>query len=72
MDFVFDIWPTVAEMARETGYRYQTVNSWKARKSIPVHAFPVIVEAAARRGTKVSMDRLVSARARDHERREAS
>lgn len=56
---IIDLWPSIAELARDIGEPYETVRQWRLRDSIPVRAFTRIVRAAARRDLNVSTDDLI-------------
>lgn len=60
MDDVFSIWPTLAEMARDLGAPYPTVQSWHRRGGIPIRRFPDVVAAARKRGSDLTMEGLVA------------
>lgn len=49
MEDIFEVWDTVADMAREISVPYQTVAKWHQRKRIPPEAWHGIIEAAARK-----------------------
>jgi hypothetical protein len=56
------LWPSLAEVARELTVPYDTVISWKRRKSVPYEYWPALVASAARfeiRG--ITMERLADA-----------
>ena len=56
---VIDLWPSIAELARDIGEPYETVRQWRLRDSIPLRAFTRVVRAAARRDFNVSTDDLI-------------
>lgn len=62
MQHVFEIWPTMAEMAKDLQKPYQTVASWKARNSIPADYDLDVVDAAQNRGFNLSLESLARAR----------
>ena len=67
MDEIFDIWPTMAAMARDLGYPYPTVASWRTR-GIPAARDADIIEAARARGVEVTFEQLHAARREMRER----
>lgn len=56
---VIDLWPSIAELARDIGEPYETVRQWRLRDSVPVRAFVKITRAAARRDFNVTNDDLL-------------
>lgn len=52
------IWPTAAEMARDLGIPYATVNSWLYRGEIPPRRWAQVVRAAKARGFDLTLDQL--------------
>lgn len=55
MDKILEIWPSLAEFARDLSLPYTTVASWRAR-GIPARRARQISEAAARRGETLSVE----------------
>lgn len=66
MDEVFTIWPTTADMARDIGVNPITARHWRRRKSIPAWYDAAIVDAAKRRGAKLTFEDLARARSSVH------
>jgi Bacteriophage CI repressor helix-turn-helix domain len=64
MKRIFNIWPTVAEMARELDKPYQTVASWKSRGSIPGEFDTDIVRCAKVRGVDLTFEQIALERAK--------
>lgn len=64
MDGIFDLWPSMAELARDLGEKEVTVRAWKRRGSIPANRHVAVVEAADRRGLGLSFEALARACAR--------
>lgn len=53
-------WPSLSEFAADIGVNYDTAKAMRRRDSIAPAHWPVIVEAAKRRGIRgVSLERLV-------------
>ena len=46
---IFQIWPSLAEMARDIGKEYQTVAKWAQRNRIPPESWDRVIKAASRR-----------------------
>lgn len=67
MDHIFDLWPTVADMAREIGENPTTVRSWRLRGSIPAKYDLVIIERAKMRGREITFEQMARARAAQHQ-----
>lgn len=63
MERIFDIWPTLKEMASDLGKPYPTVAAWRARKSIPAKYDAQIIHHAKKRGSDVSFEMLALERA---------
>lgn len=49
---VIDLWPQIADLARDLDEPYETVNQWKKRDSVPAWAHSRVVRAAHTRGFK--------------------
>ena len=62
METISHIWPSWKELSRDLGLPYTTVFSWKSRKSIPAGYDLDLIEAAARRGARLTLDELAQAR----------
>lgn len=62
MEHIAHIWPTLADLASDLGKPYPTVAAWKQRGRIPSdYDFPLI-EAAKRRGYRLTLEQLATAR----------
>lgn len=57
MEKLKHIWPTVADLARDLGLPYPTVQSWD-RRGIPPRRYPAIVRAAKARDHALTLDDL--------------
>ena len=55
---VFDYWPSLAEMASDLGYPYQTVASWK-RRGIPAARALEVRDAIIRRVSRLSVEEVL-------------
>lgn len=62
MKHIFDIWPTLSDLAADLGRPYPTVAAWKQRGSIPARYDLKLVQAAAKRGHTLSFEDLAMAR----------
>jgi hypothetical protein len=62
MNAIFDIWPTMAEMAQDLGLPYQTVAAWRSR-GIPYRRFEAVLRAAEARGHALTLEDLLNERA---------
>lgn len=62
MDEIFDIWPSVADFARDLGVAPSTAGSWRVR-GIPPGRDPQVIEAARKRGRALTFEELHAARA---------
>lgn len=62
MQHIFDIWPTVKDLAADLGKPYTTVHSWLARESIPADYDDDLIAAARRRGGRLTLKVLADAR----------
>jgi hypothetical protein len=56
---VIDLWPSIAELARDIGEPYETVRQWRLRDSVPARALDKIKRAAGLRGFDLSADVLM-------------
>lgn len=63
MKRIFDIWPTLKEMAADLGKPYPTVAAWHARKSIPAKYDAQIINKAKSRGSDISFEDIAIERA---------
>lgn len=67
MDAIFDLWPSMASLARDIGEREGTVRAWKRRGSIPAPRHAAIVDAAQTRGLDLTFESLARACAASRE-----
>lgn len=51
-----EIWPRTTDLAEDLGVPYTTADSWKRRGSIPAARDLDLIEAAARRGVKITLE----------------
>lgn len=56
---IFCIWETLPEMAADVDESHWTVSKWKQRDSIPQEYWAAVVDAAAKKGRKLSADDLL-------------
>lgn len=56
---VFRIWDSTVDMADDVGESHWTVSKWKQRKRIPQSAWMAVVQAAQRRGKKLTAENLL-------------
>lgn len=56
---IFNIWPSLKDMADDLDEKYDTVKRWRNRKRIPSKAWPRIIEKAARREHLVTAAKLL-------------
>jgi len=62
---ILGVWPSVAELARDCGVRWQTVHQWRKRNSIPPTHWAALCGAARRRGIEgVTLETLAQIAAR--------
>ncbi|MGG7567879.1 carph-isopro domain-containing protein [Rhodovulum sp. DZ06] len=61
MDAIFDLWPSMAALARDIGEREGTVRAWKRRGSIPAPRHAAVVDAARARGIDLTFEGLARA-----------
>ncbi|WP_201151272.1 hypothetical protein [Rhodovulum sulfidophilum] len=61
MDEIFEIWPSLAEMARDMGEKYPTVAAWK-RRGIPARRDADVIAAARQRGFDLTYEQIGLAR----------
>jgi hypothetical protein len=59
-DIFTKVWPNARVMADELGLPADTVRRWQNRKRIPVSAWPVIIEKAARRDVLITAAQLLT------------
>jgi hypothetical protein len=59
---VIGLWPSLAELASDTGKTEEAVRKWKERKKIPSSNWPEVAEAAAKRNFPVDLQLLASLR----------
>lgn len=62
MENIIRIWPTLSDLASDLDRPYQTVAAWKRRGRIPADYDLDLIEAAARRGHKLTLEQLARAR----------
>lgn len=62
MERIFDIWPSLIEMAKDLGKPYPTVAAWKQRGSIPARYDLDLVACAAARGIELTHKEIAEAR----------
>jgi hypothetical protein len=62
MEHIFDIWPSLAALAKDMGSPYQTVVAWKRRGRIPADRDLDLIEAARRRGALVTLEEMAKSR----------
>lgn len=67
MEHIFDIWPTLKDMASDLRRPYQTVAAWRARKSIPAKYDADLVRCAKARGETITFEELAQLRAQNDE-----
>lgn len=60
------IWPTIADLAKDLDEPYSTVQSWRHR-GIPARRFPQLIDAARARGVVLAYEELVAANASSRE-----
>ena len=63
MEHILTIWPVLKDLATDLGKPYPTVAAWKARGSIPGEYDLEIIEAAKKRGKKLTLQQLAEYRA---------
>jgi hypothetical protein len=51
-------WPSLAELAADIGQKPEAVQKWKQRNSVPSVHWLALIDAAKRRGIKLSMETL--------------
>ncbi len=55
---VIGLWPSLSAAAQETGASYEQVKKWRERDSIPGQWWLSVVQAAARRQIRLSVEDL--------------
>lgn len=61
IDDIFKYWETLADLARDVEVPYQTVAKWSQRGRIPSEFWGRVIEAASRRGRKLTYPQLAGA-----------
>ena len=61
-DAILDLWPSLADLARDISEAPETVRMWKYREHIPPKHWGPILRAATSRGIEISFDDLEAAR----------
>ncbi|MFC3169246.1 hypothetical protein [Paracoccus fontiphilus] len=56
------VWPNPIDLARDLGLPYTTVHSWEQRGRIPPDRDFDLIDAAAKRGEKLTLEQLAAAR----------
>jgi len=62
MEHILNIWPTMADLAKDIDKPYSTVATWKARGKIPADHDFLLIEAAGKRGKALTLEQLAQAR----------
>jgi len=62
MEHIAHIWPSIAALASDLGRPYQTVAAWKLRGRIPADYDLDLIEAARKRGKRLTLEELAEAR----------
>jgi len=57
---LIDLWPSLGELAKDSGQSYETVCKWRQRDSIPAIHWMTIIQAAKKRHIYVSAESLAS------------
>lgn len=57
---IFEIWPSINVMASELEQLPDTVYRWRKRQLIPVHVWPKVIEAAAKREVLITATQLLT------------
>lgn len=57
---IFEIWPSLGQMATEIGELEDTVYRWRKRGRIPEEAWPRVIEKAAKHEKLVTAQQLMS------------
>lgn len=58
---IFGYWDSLADMARDLDAPYQTVAKWSQRGRIPSEFWGQVIEAAARRGKRLTYPQIANA-----------
>jgi hypothetical protein len=58
---IFQIWETLADMARDLDLPYQTVAKWAQRKRIPSEFWALVIERAEAKGVELGFPQLAAA-----------
>lgn len=58
---ILDLWPSLADFARDVLIGYEAAKQMRRRGSIPVKYWPAMIAAADRRGKKLTEKALVEA-----------
>jgi len=58
---IFQIWDSLADMARDLDLPYQTVAKWAQRERIPSEAWSAVIEAAKLEGHELTFEQLAKA-----------
>jgi hypothetical protein len=56
---IFEIWPSIKDMAADLNEKYDTVKRWRNRSRIPSDVWPRIIEKAARKERLVTAAQLL-------------
>lgn len=62
MEHLERIWPKTTDLADDLGVPYTTAAAWRQRESIPAKYDLDLIAAAKRRGHKLTLEQLASAR----------
>lgn len=62
MQHIRHIWPTVKDIADDLGIPYTTAHSWGVRGRIPADYDLDLIEAARKRGKRLTLEELAEAR----------
>lgn len=60
---IFQIWPSVRQMAEGIGREYDTVLRWRIRGRIPEDSWGDVIRAAQVEGTQLSAEQLLAVNA---------
>lgn len=67
MEHIFTLWPSMAELAKDTGCPYPTVAAWRQRRSIPARYDMTLVASARERGISLTLEQIARARAETYQ-----
>lgn len=56
---IFEIWPSIKDMADDLNEKYDTVKRWRTRGRIPSTAWPRLIERAAHREQLITATQLL-------------